>query len=357
MMPAKHRQSGVVLAMVLILALVLSAAVVTFTRRAVIDRMIVRNRDQTASAEALARGGVEIGMAIAAGEVLGKVAKLVGDELPDVSIGNSADDLTRRAASYELVTAEGAVLTLEITSAGSRLNLNTLMVRNKQSNERVAHPSAEEFLVEIFDKVIQEIDAPPEDTFYDPRELAQNLLDYLDSDDLRIGGGDEDSYYQGQSPPYRAANGPLLSVRELALVEGFDAVLTDAMQPYVTVYPYVGGAGVDINSAPPHVLAVTAHGTGANQRLLNEEDIRRILGVREEGSLFCDSTEQDPDRCRTLAQADLEGELFPPVKLPVVSRTYSVVSRARVGEIEKVAEAIVSLETLKEPRLLSWRLR
>ena len=56
-MSTRDRRSGVVLAMVLILALVLSAAVLTFTRRAVIDRMIVRNRENLASAEALARGG------------------------------------------------------------------------------------------------------------------------------------------------------------------------------------------------------------------------------------------------------------------------------------------------------------
>ena len=82
-----------------------------------------------------------------------------------------------------------------------------------------------------------------------------------------------------------------------------------------------------------------------------------ILRVREEGALFCNEREQDPDRCRTLAEANLEGQICPPVRLPVISQTFVVVSRARVGEIERSAEAVVSLESLEEPRLLSWRVR
>jgi type II secretory pathway component PulK len=327
---ARDRKSGVVLAMVLILALLLSAAVITFTRRAVIDRMIVRNRENLASAEALARGGVQIGMAIVAGQTLGKLAKLVGEDLPDVLVGDSTEDISVRAGDYEIVTPGGGTLTLEIASAGSHLNLNSLTTRNKVSKEREAHPSAEEYLVEFLGSVINEMDVSAEEKFYDPRELAQNLLDYLDSDDERISGGDENSYYLDQSPPYRAANRPLMSVQELGLVEGFDTTLTEALKPYVTVYPFTGASGVDINTAPPHVLASASHGTDATRRLLGEDEIRQILRVREEGSLFCDKRERDPDRCRTLAEANLEGSIFPPVKLPIISRTFTVVSRARV---------------------------
>ena len=46
--------------MVLIMALLLSVALVTLSRRAVIDTMIIRNRDNAARAEALARGGIRI---------------------------------------------------------------------------------------------------------------------------------------------------------------------------------------------------------------------------------------------------------------------------------------------------------
>ena len=48
-------QRGVILALVLVLALLLSVSMIGFTRRAVIDTMIVNNRDDAARASALAR--------------------------------------------------------------------------------------------------------------------------------------------------------------------------------------------------------------------------------------------------------------------------------------------------------------
>ena len=64
------RKAGIVLAMVLILALLLSTAIITFTRRAIVDKMIATNRNATAQAEALARGGVQLAMALVLEDVL-----------------------------------------------------------------------------------------------------------------------------------------------------------------------------------------------------------------------------------------------------------------------------------------------
>ena len=58
------RQRGVVLALVLVLALLLSVSMIGFARRAVIDTMVIANRDDAARADALVRGGVRLGTAI-----------------------------------------------------------------------------------------------------------------------------------------------------------------------------------------------------------------------------------------------------------------------------------------------------
>jgi type II secretory pathway component PulK len=51
-------------------------------------------------------------------------------------------------------------------------------------------------------------------------DIADAILDYIDSDeDVRPFGGESD-YYLGLSPPYRAKNGPLETVEELLLVKG-----------------------------------------------------------------------------------------------------------------------------------------
>ncbi len=51
-------------------------------------------------------------------------------------------------------------------------------------------------------------------------EIADAILDWLDSNDDSREFGAESSYYRSQSPPYEAKNGPLDSLDELLLVRG-----------------------------------------------------------------------------------------------------------------------------------------
>ncbi len=65
-MPLKRstRQQGVVLLIVLFFALLLTSSIATFTRRALIDASVARNRDAAARAEALARSGIRLGKSV-----------------------------------------------------------------------------------------------------------------------------------------------------------------------------------------------------------------------------------------------------------------------------------------------------
>ena len=58
----KRAERGIVLALVLVIGLLLTTAIVTFQRRYIIDAQIAANRDQAAQAEALARGGIQLGI-------------------------------------------------------------------------------------------------------------------------------------------------------------------------------------------------------------------------------------------------------------------------------------------------------
>jgi type II secretory pathway component PulK len=51
-------------------------------------------------------------------------------------------------------------------------------------------------------------------------DIADSIIDWIDSDDDQRPNGAESSYYQGLSPPYRAKNAPLESVEELLYVKG-----------------------------------------------------------------------------------------------------------------------------------------
>jgi general secretion pathway protein K len=55
--------------------------------------------------------------------------------------------------------------------------------------------------------------------------VSDSILDWIDADDATRPAGAESDYYQGQSPPYYAKNGPMDDISELLLVKG----VTDAM--------------------------------------------------------------------------------------------------------------------------------
>ena len=351
---SRERRSGVVLAMVLILGLLLSTAVVSFSRRSVIDGMIARNRDRAAQAEALARGGLQVAIGLILEDALADAA---GAQNGQSGTGATLDDVWARIADTQLVTPDGDTLRITIRDTGARLNLNALVDYAEDESEFADQTDAEEFLVAFLEKLIADMDIPPGEKFYDPRELGRNLIDYIDPDHIRFGGrGDEDGYYQQQTPPYRAANRPLLSLDELSLIEGFDAQLVRALKQYVTVYPPVGAQGINLNTAPPHVLTAIYHGTSGNRRLISEDDVERILKLREEGKIICDQTEVDPDRCVPMGEV-LDGSIYPPTALPSSSSVFEITAEAKVDDLYRTLEAWIDRSQADKPRVLTWRYR
>lgn len=346
-----RRSAGVVLLVVLFFALLLASGVATFLRRSTVDAMISRNRDAAARAEALARGGVRLGEALLLEDRLQEGA---GASLPlDTGIDPWAEGL-------DLETPEGARLRVRVRDTGSRLNLNALFAVG-EGGEVAAKDSAEPFLIMLLEKAIAEIPKPPGEKLYEPRELAGNLIDFVDSDEVRVQGGAEDAWYQEQEPPYRAPNRPLLSIDELRMVEGFDADLVEALEPYVSVYPYAPGGcdneqvgcGVNVNTAPPHVLGLLYYDDGVDLRLAPEDVVRRILALRQKGEAICPPSQQEV-ACTPMGEI-VTNAVFPPPTWS--SEIFVVTAEARVGEVRRTIEAVVDRSQGAELRLLSWRTR
>ena len=333
----RRRERGIVLVAVLVFVLLLTGAIATFLRRAAVDAMIVRHRDEAAEAESLARGGVRLGIVL-----------LFEDRLAEEGEGFRAEtlvDVWSRVTAVEVPSPEGTSLRLFIRDAGSRLNLNALL------EEGAPRKNAELFLTAVLEKVIEDMPGRPEQKRYEPAELARNLLDYMDEDETGMKGGGEDDYYQQQEPPYAAANRPLLSVEELRQVQGFDGALVDALSQYVTVYPYAKADGINPNTAPPHVLGLLFHGVGSEFELVKEEGVRGVLKAREGGEVLCADEAQNP-ACSPLS-AVVEGEVFPPPTFK--TDVFTVAAEARVGDVTRRAEAVVDRSKPENPLLLSWR--
>ena len=354
MREAARRQRGVILIAVIFFIALLVSGVATFLRRATLDGMIAQNRDLSARCEALARGGVQLATAL-----------LLQDRL-DEAVGiplDTRDDLWSRVGEVEIPVPDGGRLRLRIEDAGARLNLNALF--DADGN---AHADAEPFLTALLEKVIGELPPDAGAESYDAAELARSLLDYVDANDFEEkGGGQEDDYYQLQSPPYRAANRPLLSIDELGLVEGFDRALVDAIRPYATVHPYrpedgnpavPDGTGINPNTAPSHVLAALFHGMAPDRRLASEDDVRWILDTRSEGKVFCPQSGGYGDvECEFLSNltgAGLAG-IYPAPKH--TANVFEVSAEASYGGVRRTIEAVIDRSEPTSPRILSWRVR
>jgi general secretion pathway protein K len=329
-----------VLMAVLFFVLLSSAAIATFLTRATVDGFSAQNRDGAARAEALARGGVRLAIAL-----------LIADRLLESEAQfevDSALDGWAQLAAVPLELPDGGLLRIRVEDAGTKLNLNALFAKGEPRDE-----ATEIFLGELLSKVIDEIPVRPEQKLYDAEELARNLIDWVDADDVRVSGGAEDEYYQTQQPAYRAPNRPLLSVDELRLVEGFDAQLVDALVPYVDVQPIVNADGVNPNTAPDWVLALLYHGVAGSQRLAGEDTVRRILDIREQKGILCADEANNP-ACTPLREA-IEGEVFPPPTFH--SDVFRVTAEARYGEVRRTVEAVVDRSDAEKPAVLAWRVR
>ena len=75
MTPNRREERGIVLPLVLIIGLLLSASVVPFVHRSVVDKLVVVNRDRGAAAAALARGGIQIALAVLFEDRLQKIVQ------------------------------------------------------------------------------------------------------------------------------------------------------------------------------------------------------------------------------------------------------------------------------------------
>ncbi|HXK26198.1 MAG TPA: type II secretion system minor pseudopilin GspK [Myxococcota bacterium] len=339
-----QRERGIVLVIVLVFALLLASSIATFVRRATVDDRIAYNREAASRAEAMARGGVRLAWAL-----------LLEDKLLEKQgsfQGETLDDLWAMAGLAPIPLEDGSTLRLVIEDASSKLNLNAVLAVDKNG---AVDQKAKPFLTELMKKVIADIPLPPAEKVYDTEVLVDNLIDHVDPDDVsQQGGSENDAFERGESPVGpNDRNRPLLSLDELRLIPGFDSTLVEALRPYVTVYPYISKDGINPNTAPPYVLALIYYNDGVQLRLADEDMVRRLLAVRQDGWILCGSKQSD-ESCKPINEiVENDTGVFPP--LAYSSNVFVVKAEAQVGSVQRRIEAILDRSQGAKPLLLSWR--
>jgi general secretion pathway protein K len=334
-------QRGVVLLVVLFFALLLTSSIATFTRRAIIDASVARNRDAAARAEALTRSGIRLGKSV-----------LVMDRIEEEASQQAVDsqrDAWSQLSEVTIPGGGGATLNIRIEDSGMLFNLNSIF---DYADGGAAYAETEPFLYALFEKVIDEMKIPPGEKFYDISELSEALMDWVDADPIRLKGGLEDTYYQIQQPPYRAANGPLMSVDDLYLIQGFDRKLVAALQPYITGEPFAGGGGINLNTAPAHVLSLLYYNDGVDDRLAKEDVVKQILEIRQKNQLICGES-LSIEGCTPISNL-VPNPIFPPPTY--TANVFTIVASAQVGDVRRSIEAVVN-RSVDPPLMLSWQVR
>jgi general secretion pathway protein K len=89
--------------------------------------------------------------------------------------------------------------------------------------------------------------------------VAAAIADWIDADSEALPeGGAEDDYYLRLAVPYRAANQPVSEIGELLRVRGVDEQVLAQLRRVATALPQ--RTAVNVNLAPPEVLAATVQG-------------------------------------------------------------------------------------------------
>lgn len=221
----KNDERGIALLLVLLILALLVPLILEFDAEARRElREAAAFRDHV-KAVTLVRSGVQVSRAI-----------LRHDAQLDIQFNRAYDALTdawaQPISGYRL--GDG-VITAQIEDERGKFNLNDLAQPDS---------SARQDKVARFKRLFQLLQL-------DPR-LVEALADWVDGDDLAGPNGAESAYYLTQTPPYRAANGPMQTLDELHLIKGFTDQAVQKLTPYVSVYAPDGL--ININTADVLVL-------------------------------------------------------------------------------------------------------
>lgn len=228
------RQSGAALITTLLIVALITVTVTAMTSRQQLSMQRAGNRQVQTQLVNLIGAGEKFAMAVLRRD------RVEGER----NNSDSTEDFW--AQSLPPVPVDGATVEGCVIDLQGKFNLNNLV------NEEGVTDAVE------FEQLKLLLSALAIDT-----QKAEAILDWIDPNiDATGAAGAEDDFYTGQSPAYRAANGPMVSPTELLLVSGFRVVDEggiddyDTLLPHITTLPY--GTAVNVNTASGAVLSSLA---------------------------------------------------------------------------------------------------
>lgn len=193
--------------------------------------------------------------------------------LQDLREDKVHDHLAEPWAEEQKFPTDYGWITGRLIDLQGRFNLNNLAGGTPRQG---GHSLSQERLIRLLQTLALEEPLRPEEA----QALTEAITDWIDGDDNVSGlGGAESQYYAEAEPPGRPANRPLASASELMYVRGMTPEIYRALAPLVTVWPVRGGS-ININTAPPQVLA--SINTAGQLQPLDKAELDFLLQQRGE---------------------------------------------------------------------------
>jgi general secretion pathway protein K len=258
----KHlrQESGMVLLVVLLVVTLLASLLSEFAFSVLVDMRLAETYRDSTRGYYLARGGVTVG----------RMFLLLDKESNGYDAPNDPSELWAQGLSNYPV-GDG-YLSIQVEDLCGKLNLNLLFVNGN---------------IESFNKA-RFIALCDELGLVNGIELADALIDWLDSNEDPGQYGAESSYYQSLDHPYPAKNAPIDTLEELSLIMGFDGETMKKLVPHVTLF---GNGDLNVNTASRELL--TAVFVAQQMNIADAESAAgSILAKREEGPITSDILSQ-----------------------------------------------------------------
>jgi general secretion pathway protein K len=323
-------QRGVALVLTLLVVVLLTAMILDFDYQTRLDVRAAANfRDDT-------RAYLLAGSAVEAARVI-----LQQDQHPDY---DGLDEVWATPIK-DYPVADGTI-SVAVTDASGKLNLNTLLDANNQPDEaRIA----------VYKRLLQEV-VDPDQTDVD--ELVDTVIDWIDPDPDSRPRGAEGDYYLGLDPPYACRDGKLRGFDELGLVKGYTPAVMKRIAPFVTAIWFGDATNraagnlrqdrININTAPKEVLM-------ALDPEIDEGLAERIMDDRL-GTPF---THADPSTLETtIGLLNDPAQRIAPL-LSWRSDLYSVEATAQVGDTRRTVHTLIrrgaGVQGPRRTQVLAWR--
>lgn len=198
------RRSGMVLLAVLVVSVLLTLAAYHYSEWMLAEYQAADSSARAAQARAFADSGIHYAAALLADPSFfagGEGGNPYDNQQLFHRIAVSPDEAVRYQGRFSVIAPVPASTGLRfgVVDEAGKINVNALL--QFDSSGKVGH--------DMLMKLPGMTD-----------EIANAILDWIDSDDQPRTGGAESDYYSGLNPPYLAKNGPIESLDELLLVRG-----------------------------------------------------------------------------------------------------------------------------------------